>query len=73
MDMNTFKDAILSSDNIVTVNARDMQLLLVKYDTLQRKVKSITDKNERLATYIEDLEFKIEKLQDTRITLDLKL
>ena len=73
MNMATFKSEYLKEEDTVTVSARELQNLLIKYDSLERKVDSILNKNKRLAIYIEDLELQIEKLQNTHITLDLKV
>jgi len=73
MNMATFKSEYLKEEDTVTVSARELQNLLIKYDSLERKVDSVLNKNKRLAIYIEDLELQIEKLQNTHITLDLKV
>jgi len=73
MNMNTFKSEYLKEEDTVTVSARELQNLLIKYDSLERKVDSVLNKNKRLAIHIEDLELQIEKLQNTHITLDLKV
>ena len=73
MNQEQFMMEVFRDNDTVTVSAKELQKILIDKETLLRRIDSIATKNKRLAIYIEDLELKIEKLQDTHITLDLKV
>ena len=73
MNMNTFKSEYLKEEDTVTVSARELQNLLIKYDSLERKA----DKKQKIINNMmgvnERLKEQLEKCNNTHITLDLKV
>ena len=73
MNMDTFKSEVLRSDDTVTVNARQLQELLINYDSLKRQINSLKSDKSILIGSIEQLREELEECSNTHITLDLKV
>jgi len=73
MNMETFKAEYLKEEDTVTVSARELQNLLIKYDSLQRQVDKKQKVIDNMMGINERLNEKLEECENTHITLDLKV
>jgi len=73
MTMDTFKAEYLSEGDTVTVDARQLQELLINYDELKRVNKLLNETNNAIAYNNQRLKEQLEECSNTHITLDLKV